>query len=470
MLQRGRAKSDRSLGASADSTLASGDERNPQPTPPAGVATRKVIQMATTVAAMKAELGSTSYYILSMKAKELEKSVTIPKEWDGWEDLSVEERYQRDINYARVKKQIAPYLARDDNRFFGAVIVAAQNFDHETAFEPLSDVLKRTLPNLYRTVASSIGFLTFSGGELLVPLDGQHRLKAIKFALEGKDERDRDIPGLKPSTKLGQDDVTVILVPYEKSKAREIFTRVNRYAKPTTTGQNIVTDDDDICAVITRKVANDIIGGRLAKYNSNTIRPKDAEFTTLSIIYNCNKDIIEKTFCEGRLDTTQLPDQSKQDLFKDKCYEVWETLKDSIDTFADALSDPDESGDAKRIEIRSGSLLGKPVTQECLVRAFLILTGKTVNFSSMEACDRLNRLPWGIDNEENLKIWDQILWTGGTTHGRVLTKNRTLAVEMIAYMAGRPLSEEQLQQLLSDYRNKFPESRASTLELPKVVD
>lgn len=426
--------------------------------------------MATTVAAMKAELGSTTYYILSMKAKELEKSVTIPKEWDGWDDLSVEERYQRDINYARVKKQIAPYLARDDNRFFGAVIVAAQNFDHERSFEPLSDVLKKTLPNLYRTVASSIGFLTFTGGELLVPLDGQHRLKAIKFALEGKDERDREIPGLKPSTKLGQDDVTVILVPYEKAKAREIFTRVNRYAKPTTTGQNIVTDDDDICAVITRKIANDTIGGRLVKYNSNTIRAKDAEFTTLSIIYNCNKSIIEETFGKGKLDTSQLPDQSKRELFTNKCYEVWETLKDSIETFADALAETEETGDEKRAEIRRSSLLGKPVTQECLVRAYMILTGKTVNFGSMKACDRLNKLPWGIDNEDNLKVWDQILWTGGTKHGRVLTKNRTLAVEMIAYMAGRPLTKDQREQLLEDYRTKFPAARAANLKLPRVVD
>lgn len=423
--------------------------------------------MASTVAAMKAKFGSTTYYILSMKAKELEKTVTIPKDWEGWKDLSVEERYQREINFARVKRQIAPYLARDDDRFFGAIIVAADNFDHENAFEPLSDVVTRPLANLYRTVASCMGFLTFQGGEVLVPLDGQHRLKAIKFAIEGKDEFEREIPGIKPCSKLAQEDVTVILVPHDIQKSRKIFTHVNRYAKPTTTGQNIITDDDDVCAVITRRIANDIIGGRLAKYTSNTLREKDPEFTTLSIIYNSNKDIIERTF-SMRLDTTQLPSSQNQELYERKCIEVWQTLVEHIDTFADALTDVEESGDQKRREVRRNSLLGKPVGQECLVRAFVTLTGPPMNLSAREACRRLNKLPWSIQEEKNRQVWEQILWTGGREKGRVLTKNRILAVAMIEYMAGKPLDEDKRMQLLDDYRNKFPERRRKTLELPRV--
>lgn len=69
--------------------------------------------MASMHGAMKARLGDTDYYILSMKAQELVKSVTIPRELDGWEEMSVEERYQRDLNYYRVKTQIAPYFATD---------------------------------------------------------------------------------------------------------------------------------------------------------------------------------------------------------------------------------------------------------------------------------------------------------------------------------------------------------------------
>ena len=42
-------------------------------------------------------------------------------------DLNVEERYQCDINYKRVKEHIAPYLANDPDRFVGSFIVTAMN-------------------------------------------------------------------------------------------------------------------------------------------------------------------------------------------------------------------------------------------------------------------------------------------------------------------------------------------------------
>ena len=149
---------------------------------------------------------------------------------------------------------------------------------------------------LYRVPATNMGFLNLTGGEVLVPLDGQHRLKAIQFAITGRDQTDRPIDDVKPCTELASEDVTIILVAYEPRKARKIFTKVNRYAKTTTTGQNYITDDDDVLAVLTREVANGLIGGRLAKFTSNTLRPKDAEFTTLAILYNCNEEIVRRTF------------------------------------------------------------------------------------------------------------------------------------------------------------------------------
>ena len=284
------------------------------------------------------------------------------------------------------ESRFAPYLANDDSRFFGAVIVAAMNFSDDVMFEPLSDVTTRGLPGLYRTAASSMGFLTFTGGEVLVPLDGQHRLKAIEFAVTGRDERGNDIQNVTPAIELAQEDVTVILVGYEPQKARKIFTRVNRYAKPTTTGQNIITDDDDVVAVLAREVTNDLIGGRLVKYTSNTLTQSDRYFTTLAIVYNCNERIISGTFPVGRIDKTQLPSPDKIRLYRAKVCEVWESILEKIDVFADALSDVESTGDDKRREIRKENLLGKPVTQECLFRAFVRLTNHPTNLSNDEAC------------------------------------------------------------------------------------
>ena len=422
--------------------------------------------MAMTVPAMKGRLGDTDYYVLSMKAQELVTKVTIPKKLEGWDDLSIEERYQRDISYRRVRTQIAPYLANDKSRFFGAVIVTAMNFG-DVSFEPLSDVVTKGLPGLYRTAAANMGFLNFTGGEVLVPLDGQHRLKAIEFAISGRDQNGHDISNITPCNDLAKEDITVIMVPFDVDKARKIFTKVNRYAKATTMGQNIVTEDDDMVAVLTREVANDLIGGRLAKFKSNTLRPKDPEFTTLGIIYNCNEDIITHYFfSKGRPDKTKLPDVSQQKLWRLKVREVWQAVLDGIDVFADALGDKAESGDDKRRELRESNLLGKPVAQECLVRAFVQLTGASSSMSASEACDGLNGLPWGL-SQENLEIWQRVLWTGGK-EGKIITKNRILATRMIAYLAGERLNGDGLKDLLKDYRLLFPESERQELQLPNV--
>ena len=416
---------------------------------------------------MKARLGDTDYYILSMKAQELVKSVVIQTEREGWTNLTVEERYQRDLNYNRVKNQIAPYFANDDTRFFGAVIVAAENFGEEVLFEPLSDVAKRGLPNLYGAAASSMGFLTFRGGEVLIPLDGQHRLKAIEFAISGRDERGREIEAIDPCTELANEDVTVILVPYELDRARRIFTRVNRYAKPTTTGQRLVTDDDDILAVLSREVANDLLDARLVKFTNNTLTKQDIYFTTLAIIYNCNEHIVTGNFPSGRLDKTKLPSAEAQRLYRDKVSQTWEALVEKVDVFADALSDIASAGDDKRREIRENNLLGRPVAQECLVRVFVRLTNDPTNLTVDEACKRLNELPWAV-TQENIAVWDRVLWTGGTD-GRIVTNRRNLATDLIAYLAGEKMAQAQKEKLLHDYLQQFPESEREGRRLPEPV-
>lgn len=110
--------------------------------------------------------------------------------------------------------------------------------------------------------------------------------------------------------------------------------------------------------------------------------------------------------------------------------------------------------------------MGKPVTQECLVKAFIRLTGAPTNMEYKEACEKLNALPWGI-NEEDLKIWQHILWTGGSD-GKIITKNRKLATDMIAYLAGGKFDDEKKSKLLEDYLKQFPESEREGKELPRL--
>ena len=184
--------------------------------------------MASVHATMKGKFGSTEYFMLTMKARDVAKRLVILKKMPDWEDLGIEERFHMEIDYNRVKKQIAPYLSNDPDRFFGALIVSVFNGE-EMEFEPASNML-HGIPKLYQTAAESLGFLTLSGGEMLVPLDGQHRLVALQAAISGNDEKQKKISEVAPNPELADDDVMLIMIRHDAQKSRRIFNKVKRRA------------------------------------------------------------------------------------------------------------------------------------------------------------------------------------------------------------------------------------------------
>ncbi|MFN6065740.1 MAG: DNA sulfur modification protein DndB, partial [Pseudanabaena sp.] len=150
--------------------------------------------------------------------------------------MSIEDRLQREPDIKRVKEEIAPYLADSKDRFFGAMIVLV--YKGEVYFEGLKDWISSKAPRAYQSVAEHIGILTIDGGSLIM-LDGQHRLLALEKVIRGEVTGDyrEDIPN---------DDVCVIFIHHEgNEKTRRIFNKVNRYAKPTSRGDNIITSEDD---------------------------------------------------------------------------------------------------------------------------------------------------------------------------------------------------------------------------------
>ena len=83
--------------------------------------------------------------------------------------------------------------------------------------------------------------MSLQGNEILVPLDGQHRLAALEFAISGKDEKQRPIPDIQARADVAEDVCTVILITHDGPKSRKIFNKVNRYAKKTTKAENLIT-------------------------------------------------------------------------------------------------------------------------------------------------------------------------------------------------------------------------------------
>lgn len=401
---------------------------------------------------MRGRFGSTDYYIVTMPAKELTERLVIPREIEGWDDLSLEERYQRDINYNRVRRQIAPYLVQDDDRFFGAFIVTMLHSE-KTDFEPMTKIFGEKVPNLYKSAGSAFGFLTLEGTEVLVPLDGQHRLAALGFAITGKDEKQQHIRDLEPRTEVAEDICTVLLIKHDESKSRKIFNKVNRYAKRTSKAENLITADDDIIAVIVRESvvgANNIIPDVLVNARSNTLTVKASEFTTLSTLYESTKYLLEDT--HGRINTETLPDKATQGVMRKEATEFWETLCSSVDHFSNAVLDPTDQGDARRREIRADYLLGKPVAQWALVQAIVQLREEDsetgTRMSLKEACQLVNQLDWSITEPR----WQQVLMNGEKVVSGKSAVN--FASQVIAYWLGQNLGDQAISELRKRYTSQ----------------
>ena len=417
--------------------------------------------MASVHPAMRGQFGSTEYFMVTMKAGDVANQLVIPKEMPDWGELELEERFQREINYNRVRKQIAPYLANDPDRFFGALIVAVIN-PESMEFEAMDNISGK-IPKLYQTASKSFGFLTLSGGEMLVPLDGQHRLAAIKFALSGKDEKQKAIQEINPNTELANDDVMLIMVKHDPEKDRRIFNKVNRYAKATTKAENLITSDDDIIAIISREiVANELIGSRLVNYRSNTLPDSVHYFTTLSTIYDATKHVLEEHF--GKIDDKVLPDNANKKLYENTAREYWDHLLKGVIIYQAALSDNTEGGDEKRIEIRGSLLLGKPISQLSLMLAVIRLKnaeqpdGSRLSWESI--LERINQVNWEIDNP----MWQRILMNGA----RIVSGKQAAAFasRFIAYYIGESLEETELNNLKDVFASYFPEAERMNTSLP----
>ena len=409
--------------------------------------------MAQSVPAFRGQFGTTEFWVLTMQAGEFVRSMTVPKELDEWEDLSPEEKFQREIDYKRVATFMAPYLAHDEDRFFGAFICEVRKHQ-EMEFESLVDAGAKFPKGLPNSLMNQFGILYLSGNEVMVPLDGQHRLAALKFAISGKDQRSEDIKGLTPNPDVASDTCTVILIKHDLEKARRIFNKVNKYAKPASKADNLITDDSDYIAVITREsIVGNVIPGRLVlSKKGNTLTPKAPEFTTLATIYEINLKV-EEAFVGRKLDLVNLPSRADRDLAVQNLNDFWEKFLE-ITPYKHSLANPSESGDERRQDIRKSSVACKPIVQRVLANVILEFqcgSNDSETLSMAETVSRINNLDWDPEHP----LWQGILMNGDKVIAGLTPLK--LASRMIAYILGQKLEPIELQKLQESFSNNNPD-------------
>jgi DNA sulfur modification protein DndB len=284
-----------------------------------------------------------------------------------------------------------------------------------------------------------------------------NRLKGLDTAISGKDHEGELIEGLQPDHSLANDDLSVILVPYEPAKrSRKIFNKVNKYAKQTSKGDNIVTSEDDAFAIIARWLMGSdgrtqVIKQELVNWKSNTLTDTQTMFTTISVLYESAKKLLDAHDVNPQFRPTP---QKLEELYEEASG-FWATLLKDFKIYKQAVEGPKEN----LPKVRKQNLALKPVAQLAIVEAYTIASGHGMSLS--EFLRGLNKIPWDIGSD----LWLNIL----TLPGPKVLAGKTavlLGARLVAHLAGTKFSKEEHDQLLDDFRRAHGDDRK---QLPKPV-
>lgn len=340
--------------------------------------------------ALKAVMGNWGYYISTMTYRQLFDYVKMPKEVCDSKVLS--ERIQRELT-DNVDK-IAKYLKTENDRFFNALVLAVHG--GKPSWYP--GVFEKDDERF-----NNIGLLTFSGEEKIFPVDGQHRLAAIKQLVnEGITNNDEEVP--------------VIFVAHQNSsegneRTRRLFTSLNRYAQEVRLSDTIALDEDDIVYITTRYLVEktDIFAKKVLERKTESMAQADDEFFTNIISLSKCTEYLLNPFMDVNEDKENYRRYRRNDEeikdFEDYSIKFWKCFINKIPDikeFFDGNYNKELRGD------NGGNMLFRPRGLDPFIDAVTTICTNEDNVSYEEILDFFA----DYDFELTSKRWVNILWDG----------------------------------------------------------
>lgn len=244
-------------------------------------------------------MGDWDYYVVKMTTRELSDNVRFAHQ--VYDDRTLDEAIQRTLNEGRVRKEIVTYLSRQPARFFSSVVIAALHGDPKWYSVEIAEDDRFEIFRDDKRLNSTFGVLAFDGTQDYYALDGQHRLAAIKTLLDKNDPlSDESPPG------FDDDELSVILVVPRLDESEEtfmqryrrLFSNLNRYAKPMDQATNIIMDEDDVFAIVTRRLIQEheffrwsgrqLDSGKVKTTKGKNLKLTDPYFTSIETLYAMN--------------------------------------------------------------------------------------------------------------------------------------------------------------------------------------
>ena len=372
------------------------------------------------VPALKSSIGDWDYYIAQLTMADVAKLVKLAKEIHTSESLN--DMIQRSLSDRA--DAIKSYLLNREDRFLNALVIGVYGGSPQWySLDVRSNELLDADTVLPRQVEDAVGFLLFNGEERLFAIDGQHRVLGIRKAL-------------KENSSLANENVTAIFVGHSNTPAglirtRRLFTTLNRYAKPVNKRDKIALDEDDVVAIVTRRLLDEhpLFHDKVAAVATNNLKSRDtSNITTLGALYDAmNEWLRDRSVPKWSKLKRFRPEDPIVDSFMERASIFWDglcSIDETLQAFRDAKPAPELAAEARN-QVNGGHVVFRPIG--------LILIAKLAKALSLslEFSDVLSKLSLLAMNLGEYP-WDGLIWDGRNKRMRTESANR-IAAERLAY-------------------------------------
>ncbi len=399
---------------------------------------------------LRGTIGDWVFYSSLLSANQIAKLIRPAQKIREAESL--DEILQRDLN--KRKKAIAKYLLTNESHFFNSIIAGVWDEVPEWIEFKFgnSESLGLSEENL-KELKESMGFLVFSGNEKIFAIDGQHRVAGIQIAIQDK----------KAEASIAEDQYSVIFVAHidnelGRKRTRKLFSDINKNARKVSEGDTLKIDEEDIYAIVTRRIYANykfFEGGKIiALTESARMESTDnAHFTNLLGINSINKAL------------KKLHKKAPKTI---DCDEVnVQSLLNITTTFLDLIINgiPDfrmffieKTLDLKTVRNSNKYILFRPVGFKLLANLYVHYFLKYGNGGRF--IEDVNKISFVMPESPLNKI----LWKNGKMEAK--TASQSLAYDIVLYLL-RELEEEKVPKLLLKYREVLNDDEVN---LPEQVE
>lgn len=418
--------------------------------------------------ALRGRIGDWRYYVTCLSFTQIAARIRPADEIHKSESLN--ELIQRELTNR--SKKIANYLLSQDQRFFNSIVVGVYGGSPEWLDISLMSTARLQIEQLddetIEYIDSTLGLLRLTGQENLFAMDGQHRVEAIRQALDDMKKRGNE-DKLKD---FGTDEVSVIFVGHERTddgikRTRRLFSTLNKYAKAVSQGEIVALDEDDAFAIVTRLLIDNhpLFKGRRSspekpEKQTRITRSDKHSFTSILTVYDVAMVLSLKKLPHWTKQflTIERPKESVIDEIYTQSYAFWDTLMANFPPIKElADSDPNDEVAGKYRTESGGHMLFRPIGQMAFARAVRKLSDRHIGVE--EATRQFVSLHYDLASDP----WINVLWN---PVGKIMltnVANRDLAADLLIYLGGYGIDQD---TLLEKYRSV---TRDANAQLPRII-